>query len=398
MIQVALKGLLGRKLRAFLTAAAIVLGVAMISGTFVLTDTIRAAFNTVFTQIYANTDAVISGKSAIGTSNANGNRGLPSFPQSLLARVRHLPGVLEAEGGVNDQIRLVGRNGKVITSGLGPGLGFSVNPAGDQRFNPLTLTSGRWPSAPTEIAIDRSTADTKHYAVGDTIGVVERGPVKTFRIVGLVKFGDINSLGVIALFDLPTAQRLFNKVGKLDSIGVASKPNVTPAELVSQIRPILPPTAQVRTGQAQAKQQSKDTSDFLNILQDFLLAFGGVALFVGAFVIANTLSITIAQRTRELATLRTLGATRRQVRWSVMLEAFVIGVVASLSGLFLGLGLAKASERTVRQRRPRPAAGGHGLLDAHDRRLARDRSRDHADRGAPAGDARDEGAADRGGA
>ena len=342
MITVALKGLLGRKLRAFLTAAAIVLGVAMISGTYVLTDTIKAAFNTVFTEVYQNTDAVISGKSAIGNGNNNGNSVIPSFPQTLLARVRQLPGVAEAEGGIDDQARLVGRDGKVIASG-GPGLAFSVNPAGNQRFNPLELTTGRWPSAPDEMAIDKATANKKHYSVGDTIGVIARGPVKTFRIVGLVKFGGLDSLGgaSLSIFDLPTAQRLFDKVGRLDSIGVASKPNVSPTELVQEIRPILPPTAQVRTGQAQAKQASKDTSDFLNILQDFLLAFGGVALFVGAFVIANTLSITIAQRTRELATLRTLGATRRQVRWSVMLEAFVIGVLASVSGLFLGVGLAK---------------------------------------------------------
>ncbi|HUJ91295.1 MAG TPA: ABC transporter permease [Gaiellaceae bacterium] len=344
MILVALKGLMGRKLRAALTALAIVIGVAMVSGTFVLTDTIKAAFNTVFTEVYKNTDAVISGKSAIGGNRNNGNDIVPSFPESLLAKVQRLPGVLEAEGGIDDQSRLVGRNGKVISAGMGgPGLAFSVNPAGDQRFNPLVLTSGRWPSAPREIAIDKATADAHHYAVGETIGVIARGPVETFRIVGLVKFGGLNSLGgaTLSIFDLPTAQRLFNKEGKLDSIGVASKPNVTPQELVRQIQPILPPTAQVKTGQAQAKQASKDTSAFLSILQDFLLAFGGVALFVGAFVIANTLSITIAQRTRELATLRTLGATRRQVRTSVMVEALVIGLFASVVGLFLGLGLAK---------------------------------------------------------
>jgi putative ABC transport system permease protein len=342
VIRVALKGLLGRKLRAALTAIAIVLGVAMVSGTYVLTDTITAAFNTVFTEVYKHTDAVISGKSAIG-GNRNGQIVVPSFPESLLGKVRSLPGVLQADGGVGDQARLVGRNGKVIASGGGPGLAFSVNPAGNQRFNPLELTSGRWPSAPREIAIDNGTADKKHYAVGDTIGVIARGPVQTFRIVGLVKFGGLNSLGgtTISIFDLPTAQRLFHKEGRLDSIGVAARPNVTPQELVKEIKPLLPPTAQVRTGQAEAKQATKDTSGFLSILQDFLLAFGGVALFVGAFVIANTLSITIAQRTRELATLRTLGATRRQVRFSVLLEALIIGLLASVTGLFLGLGLAK---------------------------------------------------------
>jgi putative ABC transport system permease protein len=145
----------------------------------------------------------------------------------------------------------------------------------------------------------------------------------------------------MAIFDLPTAQRIFHKEGKRDSIGVASKQNVTPAQLVSQIRPLLPPTAQVRTGAQEAKQQAKDTNAFLNILEYFLLAFGFIALFVGSFVIANTLGITIAQRMRELATLRTLGATRRQGYWSVILEAFVIGLLASIVGLFLGLALAK---------------------------------------------------------
>jgi len=340
VILVALKGLLGRKLRAMLTAIAIVLGVAMVSGTYVLTDTIKAAFDTVFTEVYKNTDAVISGKSAIGRSN---DVRPPSFPESLLTRVRKLPGVLEAEGGIDDQAQLVGRNGKVISTMGGPGLAFSVHPHGDQRFNPLQLVKGRWPDGAHEIAIDQATAGKKHFTVGDMIGVIARGPELHFSIVGTVRFGGLSSLGsaTLAIFDPATAQRVFNKVGKLDSIGVAAKPNVTPQELVREIKPLLPPTAQVRTGQQEAKQQSKDTSDFLSIFQDFLLAFGGVALFVGSFVIANTLSITITQRTRELATLRTLGATRRQVLRSVLLEAFVIGLLASVTGLFLGLGLAK---------------------------------------------------------
>ena len=344
MIGVALKGLAGRKLRAALTAVSIVLGVSMISGTYVLTDTIKAAFGTVFSQVYKNTDAVITGKSAIG---GNRNQGItpPSLPESLLGRVRGLPGVSEAEGGVQDEAKLVGRNDKVISSNGGaPSLAFSVNPAGDQRFNPLVLTTGRWPAGPKEIAIDQKTANGKHYAVGDSIGVLtSHGPVQQFHIVGTVRFGGVNSLGgaTLAIFDLPTAQRIFDKAGKLDSIGIASKQNVTPDQLVAQVRPLLPRTAQVRTGAQEAKQQAKDTNGFLSFLEYFLLAFGFIALFVGTFVIANTLGITIAQRSRELATLRTLGATRRQVYWSVVLEAFVIGLIASTIGLFLGLALAK---------------------------------------------------------
>ncbi|HZP74355.1 MAG TPA: FtsX-like permease family protein [Gaiellaceae bacterium] len=344
MLRVALKGLAGRKLRALLTGLAIVLGVAMVSGTYVLTDTLKAGFNQIFTSVYKSTDAVITGKSAVGNGN-NGNNA-PSFSESLLSKVEKLPGVAEADGGVADQAQLVGRNGKVISNGFSPGLAFSVHPNGDQHFNPLVLTAGTWPNGPHQIAIDKSTADKKHYSVGQTIGAVARGPVQQYTISGIVKLGSVSSIGgaTMAIFDLPTAQKLFNKVGRYDEIDVAAKPGVSPAKLVSEIKPILPPATQVRSGAGQAASQVKDASDFTGVLQKFLLAFGGIALFVGIFVIANTLSITIAQRAREFGTLRTLGATRRQVRVSVILEGFVIGVVASVIGLFLGLGLAKGLE------------------------------------------------------
>lgn len=343
MTLVALRGLLGRKLRAVLTALAIVLGVAMISGTYVLTDTIKAAFGTVFSTVYKHTDAIVTAKSAIGKDNTN-NSGLPpSFSASLLPRVQALPGVEEAQGGVSDFAYLVGRNNKVISGHGAPPLAFSVHPHGDQHFNPLTLVTGTWPAGPREVDIDAHTASSKHYKVGDTIGVIARGPEQTFRIAGTVKIGGVSSLGgaTMAIFDFPTAQKLFHKSGKLDSIAIAAKPGIAPAELVREVGPILPVNAQVRTGQGEAKQATKDTNGFLSIINYFLLAFGGVALFVGAFVIFNTLSITIAQRTRELATLRTLGATRDQVLRSVVAEAAIIGLLGSLSGLFLGLGLAK---------------------------------------------------------
>ncbi len=344
MTRVALKGLLGRKLRAVLTAIAIVLGVAMVSGTFILTDTIESAFSTVFQQAYKNSDAVITGKSAIGNGNGNGGGNgfnAPSMPESLLPRVRALPEVAGASGGVSDTAQIVGHNGKVISAGGAPGLAYSYTPAG-QRFNPLVLTAGRYPAGPGEVDIDASTASKHGFAVGQQVGVVARGPVDHYRIVGTVKFSSVSSLGgaTIVLFTLPTAQQLFHKQGLLDQINVAAKSGTSPSQLVQDIRPLLPPNAQVRTGQGQAQQATKDTSGFLSIFKSFLLAFGGIALFVGSFVIANTLSITIAQRTRELATLRTLGATRRQVLLSVLLEALVIGVLASITGLFLGLGLA----------------------------------------------------------
>ncbi len=343
MIRVALKGLLGRKVRAVLTAIAIILGVAMVSGTYVLTDTIKSAFSTVFTTVYKHTDAVITGKSAIGTTGGGGrNIAPPSLRASLVTRVEGLPGVSLASGGIVDTAQLVGHDGKVISRGGGSGLAFSHSQSG-QRFNPLTLTTGNWPTGPDQIGIDSSTASNTHYSLGQTIGVVARGPEQRFRITGIVKFAGVSSLGgaTIAVFALATAQQLFHKHGMFDTINVAARRGVTSRQLVGEIRPLLPASAQVRTGQAEARQATKDTSGFLSIFQDFLLAFGGVALFVGSFVIANTLSITIAQRTRELATMRTLGATRRQVLRSVLLEAFIIGLLASVTGLFLGLALAK---------------------------------------------------------
>jgi putative ABC transport system permease protein len=170
--KVALAGLAGRKLRAALTAIAIVLGVTMISGTYVLTDTIQSAFSTVFTQANKNSDAVISGKSAIGDSNNGGNNpSTPSLPQTLLTRVQSLPNVAEASGGISDSAQLVGHNGKVISRGGAPGLAFSYTPQG-QRFNPLTLTAGAWPTGPNQVVIDADTASKDNFKVGDQIGVV----------------------------------------------------------------------------------------------------------------------------------------------------------------------------------------------------------------------------------
>jgi putative ABC transport system permease protein len=338
VLGVALKGLLGRKLRSVLTAFAIVLGVATVSGTYVLTDSISHAFNSIFTSIYRNTDAVVTGRSAV---SPNATTNLPSFDESLLARVRALPDVAAAIGGVGGSAQLIDPNGKVIRFGGAPNLGFSVDPS-QPRFNSLALVSGRWPGS-GQVVIDRSTASKKHIAIGDSIRVQAEGPIQTLRVSGLVKFNASLSLGgaTLAGFDLPTAQRLFAQVGKLDDIRAAAKAGVSKQELLRQIKTILPPDTEVRTGTQEAHVQATQTNNFLSFLQSFLLAFGGIALFVGAFVIANSLSITIAQRTRELATLRTIGASRRQVLRTVLLEATVIGVLASVTGLFLGLALAK---------------------------------------------------------
>ena len=340
MIRVALAGLLGRKLRTALSAVAIVLGVAMVSGTLVLTGSIDNAFNFIFTSVRQGSDAVVSGKSPVDVTQGQGSFA-PSLDQSLLDKVRGLSSVALAEGNVNGTATLIGHDGKAIVFGGAPNLGFSIA-KGDSPFNPLVLVSGSWPGS-GDVVIDQSTAKKKHFAVGDDIGVQAEGPVRHFKISGIVKFGSAASLGGATLsgFALPTAQALFDKPGKLDEIAIAKKGGTSEATLLREVRTVLPPTAQVRTGDAQAQEDQKQTDSFISFLRDFLLAFGGIALFVGSFVIANSLSITIAQRTRELATLRTLGASRRQVLTSIIVESLVTGVLASVVGLFLGLGLAK---------------------------------------------------------
>jgi putative ABC transport system permease protein len=342
MLAVALRGLAKRKFRASLTALAVVLGVAMISGTYVLTDTINNGFDTILSQSYKNSDVIISGKAAFENNNGNGVE-TPTFPDSVLPKVKMLPDVAVGQGSVSsDKVRLVGKDGKVIDTGGAPPLGFSVD-AKDQRFNPTKLVDGTWPTGPSQVAIDQKSANNQGYKVGDTIGVEVNGPVQPFRILGVVKFSSVGSLGglTFALFSPKTAQKLFGKVGRLDIIRIQSKSGVSTKKLVAEIKPLLPANTVVRNAQAQAKEDKKSVGGFISFLRYALLAFAGVALFVGSFVIANTLSITIAQRTREFATLRTIGASRRQVLWSVVLEALIVGLVASVIGLFLGLGLAK---------------------------------------------------------
>src|SRR3954454_6340736 len=342
MIRVALKGLWGRKLRTVLTAMAIVLGVAMISGTYILTDTITASFTKVVDGSYENADAVISGKVAF-KNNESSTATTPAFPESVLERVKALPDVDAAAGTVSDEAKLIDRNGKVISTKGGSSIAGSVDPENDARFNPLKLTSGNWPDGNGQIAIDQRTSEQKHFAVGDTISVAADQGVRTFAITGIATFSSSSSIGAstIAIFDIPTAQDLFDKNGKFDEIQVAAKPGVSPQKLAAEIQPLLPETAKVKTAAAQTQEAVDTVNEGVGIFQKILLAFGFIALFVGAFVIANTLSITIAQRTREFATLRTIGGSRRQVLRSVMLEALVVGVLASLIGLFFGLAIAK---------------------------------------------------------
>jgi putative ABC transport system permease protein len=343
MRKVALKGLAGRKLRTALTAFAIVLGVAMVSGTYVLTDTIDRAFHTIFSASYAHTDAIVSGKKLVDYSFS----GNATVSPALVLKIRALPDVQDAAGtildfsGNADQAKLLDRNGKVMSQSGNPTFGFGLDRDAD-RFNPFRLTDGRWARGRGEVVIDKESASKGHFAPGDTIRVAADGPVHTFRVVGVATFGDVNTLGgaTFAVFTVAAAQELLHKHG-YDAIAVAARPGVSTGKLLDELRAIAPPTAVVKTGAEQAKADQKDIDGFLKIIRIFLLSFGGIALFVGAFVIFNTLSITVAQRAREFATLRTLGASRRQVLRSVITESLAIGLTASLVGLGLGVGLAE---------------------------------------------------------
>jgi len=333
----------GRKLRTVLTAFAIVLGVAMMSGAYVLTDTIDKAFDTIFVESYAGTDVVVTGKSA-DISFEGESAQAPPIPERTLEQVRSVDGVEVATGSVSDfQTKLLRPDGEAIDTGGAPAFAFGIDTSSEyDRFNPLNLVQGRWPTGSGEVAVDEGVANDEDLKLGDTVGVAAIGRAQQFRIVGVAKYGDLSSIGgaTFAIFDIPTAQALLDKRGQLDSIQAAAEAGVTPEQLTQRIRAELGPNVTVRTGVEQANEESGEIATFTNIIRYFLLSFAGIALFVGAFVIFNTLSITVAQRTREFATLRTIGASRRQVLTSVIIEALVIGLAASIVGLFSGLGLA----------------------------------------------------------
>jgi putative ABC transport system permease protein len=337
MKRVALKGLLGRKTRAILTALAIVLGVAMISGSFVLTDTLGKTFDGIYSESYEASDAVISSEEATNTGDTT--REAPAFAAEVLSKVESLPGVRLAQGSIEDEARLVDESGNPVGKG---GTAVGVDPSADQSLNPLQLVAGEWPRGEGQVAIDKGTAEKQHFELGETVGAYADGPLHRYRVSGIVRFGSVDSIGgaTITVFDLATAQRLFDEQGKLDLIRVQATEGVSDTELLGQIRPLLSATTQVKSAAAQASSDSKDTQAGMRVIKYFLLGFGGIALFVGSFVIANTLAITVAQRMRELATLRTLGASRRQVLGSVVLESVVVGIVGSIFGLFLGLAIA----------------------------------------------------------
>jgi putative ABC transport system permease protein len=339
MRRVTVRGLLARKTRLALTALAVALGVTLIAGTYVFTDTINRSFDRIFTQTNKGTDASLTPHEAVKQDNGNGAT-LPTIPPSVLAQVRRQPSVAAAEGSVFDTATVLGRNGKRIGSGGAPNFVGSV--AALARFQGFTISDGRLPRTAGEAAIDTATARKEHWRLGDRVAVQGAAPRKSYTIVGLTKIAGVDSFGGATAVDLilPEAQRMLGKPG-FDEIHVAAKSGVSPQQLKRELRAVLPRSlVDVRTGAEQAAKQSSDIRSNLGFLTTFLLAFAVIALFVGAFIIFNTFSITVAQRTRELGLLRTLGASRAQLLRSVLGEGLVLGALGSLVGLGLGIALA----------------------------------------------------------
>jgi putative ABC transport system permease protein len=341
VITVALRGLLSRKLRAVLTAIAIILGISMVSGTYVLTDTINNSFTKIFQQANRHLDAVITTRTV---ASSDTGRVPPPLPASLLSIVRATSGVADAEGEIGDTAQLYDLKGNALTTtGGAPSLLLSVPSA---RFRSSTLVRGHWPHG-RQLAVDKGFFTAHHLHIGQVVRLAATIPAERFTIVGDIKFGNVSSLGgaVLLEVDLATAQHLTNKQGHFDQISVIGESGISQTALVTRLKPRIPaalrPTVDVKTAAQNAEDQTAQIGNALNFLTIALLAFAGIAIFVGAFIIFNTFSITVAQRTREFGLLRTLGATRRQVMISVVLEALLIGFLASLVGLLAGFGIAQ---------------------------------------------------------
>jgi putative ABC transport system permease protein len=336
MRKIAVRGLLARKLRLALTALAVALGVTLIAGTYIFTDTITKSFDNIFTQTNKGTDVALTPNNDLA-----GDDDPPPIPGRVLDRVKQVDGVGVAEGAVFSQ----GGSFRKADGSKLKGQGFNaIAGAHDvQRFEAFAPTDGHLPRTPNEVAIPKGTADNNHFKVGDKIQIQDAAPKKTYTISGIVTIAGVDSFGggVIAVMTLPEAQRMTGHQNAFDEIDVAGKPGVTPQQLKSRIAKVVPPQVEVRTGTEQAAKQTKDIKNgFLDFLRTALLAFAGISLFVGAFLIFNTFSITVAQRTREFALLRVLGAKRRQVLRSVLAEGLTLGVVGSAAGLALGIVVA----------------------------------------------------------
>ncbi|HEX5587414.1 MAG TPA: FtsX-like permease family protein, partial [Acidimicrobiia bacterium] len=332
-----IRGLLARKVRLVLTAMAVLLGVSFVSATYVLTDTVKDAYDSVFAQSLSGVDLQVQGARPLGQGDPQ------RVPESALGEVRAVPGVARAEGYVHGYAQFVGADGESIGGGGPPTIGTSW--VDDGPFVLLDDGVSRAPRRAGEVAMDAGTAREHGFEVGDRVRVLLDGPAREFEIVGLFGFGDRFDFGAVTLaaFDLDTAQEAFNAPGALDAVYVQAEPGQRVTALQDRITRELGPGYEVLTSAEAARQQGEFVRTALGFFTLALLGFAAIGVVVGAFVIFNTFTILVAQRTRELGLLRAMGASGGQVVGSVVLEALLVGVVASaiglVAGVLLGIGL-----------------------------------------------------------
>jgi putative ABC transport system permease protein len=346
MRNVTIKGLLAHKLRLVLTALAIVLGVTFISGTFVLTDTLNNTFSALFNSVYQKIDFQVRADPQLGSSGANAVRN--ELPEALQATVSRVPGVQAAEGEVEGYAQFVARDGQPIASGSASTLGISFD--SNQQISSLDIVAGGPPVTADDVVMDAGTAGKYDFTVGQRVRILSAGAPQTFTITGIADYGSADNLAgaTLAAFTLPTAQAIAQEVGQLDDINVVTAPGASKPAVQRAIAAVLPAGTQVVTGQTVMNENTTAVNQALSIFSTALLVFAFISLFVGAFTIFNTFSIIVGQRTRELALLRIVGASRRQVFRSVLAEAAITGLVSSVIGLGLGVLAAIGLEALLR--------------------------------------------------
>ncbi|QXJ26276.1 FtsX-like permease family protein [Actinomadura graeca] len=333
MGKVTLRNLAAHKIRLVLTAVAVILGVAFVAGTLIFTDTMNKQFDDLFSRIGTNVAVDVRAKKVVEAGDDETAPAQP-VPASVLKAVQGVDGVKDPVGNVSGFAAVVGTNGKLVGGGNGPPqLGTNWNASGS-----FDLKSGRAPQGPREVLVDAETAAKARLAVGGTARVVTSGKPQPMTVVGLIDAGDLMGATVTA-FDTPTAQRLMLKPGYFSDIEMGSSgPSET--ELRDRVSKVLPGGVEAITGTELREETKSDVAAFLNFFRVFLLVFALISIFVGAFIIFNTFSMLVAQRTRELALLRAIGAARPQVTRAVIGEAVAVGFVGSTLGLAMGAGLA----------------------------------------------------------
>lgn len=341
MLRVSLRNLLLNKLRLFLTITAVTVGVTFVSGTFVLSDTMVKAFDELYAGLTSGTDVVVRSEAAYEADIAVTGGQVRPLDDALVSTVRDVPGVAVAEGTVTGYALVLDQRGNAMQPGGAPTLGTSITE--DRRLaGDATFREGRAPSGAHEVALDARTAGEAGYVLGDSVDVVLPGGPRSFRLVAIIGFGEADSLlgATLAGFDLPTAQRLLSKEGVVDEVDVMAEDGVSVSELRDRIADVLPDGVEALTGEQVAADGTEAVRDSMGVFTTIMLVFAGVSVFVGSFVIWNTFNVLVAQRRREVALLRAVGATRRQVLAGVLIEAAVVGLVAGGIGLVLGVGLA----------------------------------------------------------